>query len=398
MPRLMSRLGVVLGGCALAVLCCLSAIDRSVGLDGTPNPALNFFNFGISNIRQSAMSAPTASPWRAIDASRRLVDRAPIERLTSSVLGSAELASGKENLANEAFRVAASFGWRDPIVQRYWMTSALATGDAVVAAQRANALLRTSDSATDAEAALATLEESPAGRTAVAEQLAEGPPWIQAYLASLGLLEREGVSTRLLTLRLARRGGLRLDLHQADIAVRALFIGNAQTSFDLWTTLRGVGDIPKAGLWDADFRHVEIPPSSPFLWTIIPVASAEARVDSVPGTPGHRGLKVSSSSVQTEYVASQNTVLKAGTYAVEWRAVDGVGAPSRDISIRIRCVKSGASIRSAAEAAGAAHHLMITVPTTGCSAQTLFVVVSPAPSGLTITGGIDHVKIAPAGP
>ena len=106
----------------------------------------------------------------------------PVDVDSAALLGSALLASERSEAADKAFRVAARFGWRNAATQGYFYATALEAGDLRVAADRADALLRTHPRVVDQQRLLEPIESDPAGRTILAGHLLQQPPWIRSYL------------------------------------------------------------------------------------------------------------------------------------------------------------------------------------------------------------------------
>jgi hypothetical protein len=119
----------------------------------------------------------------AVAHARKAVANDPVDIDSAALLGSSLLAEGQDDAAAKAFRVAASFGWRNVATQGYWYAAALQAGDLRVAADRADAILRTHPNLVDEEQLLQPLESQPAGRAILAEHLAQQPPWARSYLA-----------------------------------------------------------------------------------------------------------------------------------------------------------------------------------------------------------------------
>jgi hypothetical protein len=118
----------------------------------------------------------------ALAHARAAVGSDPVDIDAAALLGSALLAAGQDDAAAKAFRVAAGFGWRNVSTQGYWYAAALQAGDLRVAADRADAILRTHPHIVDEEQLLQPLEAQAAGRTILAEHLQQRPPWLASFL------------------------------------------------------------------------------------------------------------------------------------------------------------------------------------------------------------------------
>lgn len=118
------------------------------------------------------------NPAAAVTAAAQLVARAPVEPVSTALLGTARAAMGDDDGAQRAFRIAGQLGWRIPLTQSYWLYAALASGDMTVAAQRLDALLRQKPELLRRPETLAPFESDLAGRQALLDRLATRPPWL----------------------------------------------------------------------------------------------------------------------------------------------------------------------------------------------------------------------------
>jgi hypothetical protein len=173
----------------------------SIGLAGY---AIAVVGGGLDRVSRRSPAVESAVPWpfraeadraaastallrkqnaAALAHARAAVSSDPVDINATALLGSALLAGGRDDDAAKAFRVAATFGWRNVATQDYWYAAALQAGDLHVAADRADAILRTHPRLVDEEQLLEPLESQPAGRAILAEHLAQQPPWMKSYLA-----------------------------------------------------------------------------------------------------------------------------------------------------------------------------------------------------------------------
>lgn len=186
----------------------------------------------------------------ALAIARRAVARAPIEPTSTALLGAAWLGKGDDAQARAAFTVAGRLGWRVPLTQAYWMRMALDAGDTRVAALRLDALLRQNPALLGNDQALAPIEASPAGRSALAARLATRPPWLPAYVNDHGEAGHDAMLRRasvLLNLAARRPAGVGVRLGCDVIrpaAVRLMVLNEPELARSLWRAHCGNAPLP----------------------------------------------------------------------------------------------------------------------------------------------------------
>ncbi len=172
--------GTVVGALAYAALAIGSGLDRLAPIRPAVArhvPAL----LATNALEVAAETSLRGDPRAAAGWAERLVARAPIEPFSTALLGAGRAAQGDDAGADRAFRVAGQLGWRVPLTQSYWLTAALAAGDARIAAQRLDALLRQRPELLRSPEVTAPFERDAARRGALIDQLVTRPPWLDAY-------------------------------------------------------------------------------------------------------------------------------------------------------------------------------------------------------------------------
>lgn len=257
---------------------------------------------------------------------RQAVASDPIHPASTTLLGAAYLLDGDLPKAEAAFRVAARFGWREPATQLYWYQAALQSGDMPRAAERADALMRTRPGFPGAEAVLAGLETTPAGRAALIAQLAERPQWLELYLRLEQGTSDETLDRRAVVLGELAGAGTKLGCAAvAPFATVALDRGARRQAERVWT-----GHCPgaslSAGLADGGFEQFGRDEESPFGWRGQPAGDVTLRT--VEKGSGNRSLELRNQSSVSRLVLRQAVGLDPGTYRLTGEVTPGTMAAS----------------------------------------------------------------------
>ncbi len=265
----------------------------------------------------------------ALQAAAAAVASDPVVPESTALLAAALVLDGRPAAADRAFRVAARFGWREPLVQRYWFAAARGAGDDARAAERVDALLRTHPDLPEAAAMLALLESEPRGRAAMVERMAARPPWLDHYLAAGGHLPDRALADRSATLAMLAASGTRLgcDTVRGFVAT-ALDRGARGPAQQVWA-----GHCPQArmaqGLADGGLESLAAGVEDPFGWTLQRSGDLSIRWPQDSGTDGggHR-LRVRSSAPVSRLVLRQAIALPPGRYRLRGEATAGRVAAS----------------------------------------------------------------------
>jgi hypothetical protein len=228
--------------------------------------------------------------------------------------------------------VAGRLGWRDRATQLYWALAALQASDQRVAAERADALLRQDPAEAGATALLAAIGATPAGRRALAERLAERPPWFGGYWDRLEGLSAAQLEARAAVLREPELGAERPRCDQ----LRALSTALAASSPSgpglarLRTLCAGLGG---GGLDDGGFERAQLDAKAPYGWQFVGEGGLDLRLEPVAGFAG-RALRVSSALPVRRVFATQMIELAPGRYRLSGRAR---GAGVAGLAARLGC-------------------------------------------------------------
>lgn len=253
-------------------------------------------------------------------AARQAVAHDPVDPGSSSLLGAALLTAGDARGAEQAFRVAARFGWRDVATQAYWFEAAVEGGEMEPAADRLDALLRAKPDLAGGEALLARLEGTPAGRAALRERLARRPGWLPIYLQVSGVAPAT-LGRRAQVLVDLANAGTRLGCTAiAPFVTDALAVGARREAEEAWIA-HCPGARISGGIADPGFDSFGTDSASPFGWQAPP--SGDIVIEPVAGPAGKRSLRLSNSASVSRLMLMQPIALAPGRYRLTAKVAPG---------------------------------------------------------------------------
>ena len=168
----------------IAVVTTFAQIDRASRLNPmlAPLVAEPFRGFAWTVLTEQALlaqDAPSANTF-----ARELVRVRPLPAENLTLLSKAGLLSGDVETGLAALEEAGKRGWREPRAQQAMAQAALLTNNADAASLRIVALLATGAVGRDVTSPMVQqLAQSPAGRNALAQRLAEEGHWQKNFLA-----------------------------------------------------------------------------------------------------------------------------------------------------------------------------------------------------------------------
>jgi hypothetical protein len=256
---------------------------------------------------------------RLMAAAQAAVAHDPVDPGSTSLLGAARLLRGDNAGAEQAFRVAARFGWRDIPTQVYWLEAALEAGEMEPAADRLDAILRARPFLPAADALLEPFETTPAGRLALERRLAVRPYWLGIYVAVDGKPSPLIARRATVLAEMARRGN-RLGCTTVDRFVTgALAAGARREAEQVW-----VAHCPGAhittGIADPEFDRFGAAEPGPFGWQTVP--SGDVTVEPVGAGPSRR-VRLSTGAAVSRLVLVQPVALAPGHYRLGAHTTQG---------------------------------------------------------------------------
>lgn len=384
-----------------AILCTFSAGDRLASLPGHATSRLTPTWFGPGDARQEAIRALDKQAFgKSLRWARITVDRDPIGQESTSLLGLSLLGKGELAAARQAYTVAANTGWRDAGVQIYWMIAALGLNDDTVAAERLDALLRTGNRDVQTMDGLATLEQAPSGRRALAERLILSPDWAPWYVQGIGDLHGEALKGRLAVLSDASSLGFHVERNIVAKTATALRIHDEIAAAAwLWARLGGGGADTGKSIANGRFEQIAGDANpSPFDWMLLESGAVDVRIDA--NAPSHTGnaLYALSSASIVQRVAQQSLILSPGQYNIYWNATDSAGGRSSALRVRVLCNgKPSALTTEQPQQTGRTGYVApFTVPDSGCASQIVVIEAQPRSAGSRAPAWLDNVSIASA--
>ncbi len=348
MAPTVSRLAMLGAVAAFAALALGNGLDRA----SAKNPGLARYVPGFlaaeAHRSEAAKALLAGDKPLAIAAAQRAVEADPIDPRSTALLGAAQLAAGQNAQADRSFRVAARFGWRDPLTQLYFMNAALNAGQLRLAALRLDAVLRQAPDFPVRDMLLAQFEASPQGRAALAERLALRPAWTLSYLQHASMLELPALRARAEVV-----GSLSANPWGCDViyplVVRLVLAGGPFEARQLWQA-HCPGTTP--GIADPHFTALpRSRPPVPFDWNLVGSGDVSA-MPAAQSRPGANGLLVRVGGPTAQPVAWQMLAVPAGRYRLRWTAQDSSGKPAAGVQLSLSCTPTGRNPVEAAELPG----------------------------------------------
>lgn len=303
-----------------AVLCALygslalaNGLDRMSAIAPVVAPIVPGPFRAEANRTEAALALLRGQGAVAERAATAMVRAAPNDYRSAALLGAARLQRKNYAGAEQAFRVAAAFGWRDRLTQLYWLEASLAVNDFPRATERLDALMRVNPDFPGRREVFARLEASSAGRQALATRLAENPQWARVLLGDVVSLSKEGLDRRIETWTLAGRAGARLGCEPSVDLARILLERNRPAAArTLWRSF--CGHNPEGGLpADPQFAGLLAGENyGPFGWTRLP--SGDVRTGSRPVSGGKIVLVADNSAPRALPVLVQSLDIAPGRY------------------------------------------------------------------------------------
>jgi len=317
LPTLVKRALVVAFCAAGACVALGSGIDRAGATDSALAKRVPAF-FAAASLERRGAGLVQAQRYReALPLAVAMVRAAPIEPVSTALLGAARLGAGDAAGADQAFLVAGHFGWREPITQYYWMQRALQVGDYRVAALRLDAMLRQQPDLSENSNLIAPVQAEPAGRDALAKQLLQRPAWLAAFADKAAGLPADQLEQRADVFDRLLRDGVVLGCNGSGRLAAALVgAGLPGRGKALWDAQCGTR---RSLIGDAQFARLQAGvAASPFDWTI--VGDGDVSVSLATAANGGRRLEVASTAAFPRKIMTQLAVLEPGRYRLAWTA------------------------------------------------------------------------------
>lgn len=316
----------------LGFIVVLSGTDR-IAIDAVRSPSLQGWPYDIGASSSHAAQALVAEgPASALYHIRRSIVTDPLNSRVVGFYGRAWLLSGNAIAAETAFRVSGELGWRDPNTQIYWMGKALQFGDAKVAAERLDALLRQFPNFEARDQLIATLLENPNGKAEFAKRLKLAPLWTGSFTNPSMDLPAAQIVRRAEVMQMVGRGVF--DCAKSTQLVRTLIsLDRLSYAMALWRT-NCLG--PTSLIYDGGFEKIDTTQTTGgFDWQLSNRGDVDLQVEEAKS--GNRQLQVTVNAANTVSVLSQLVVLTPGRYRLSWRMPNTDADAGRALSISFDC-------------------------------------------------------------
>ncbi len=321
-----------------AVLTWGSGIDRAAGDLATGGvwtpPALHS---GTSFV-EARRFVEAGIPGSALDPARAALLSEPVNPAAPALLGMALL--GKRNMAaaDQAFRVAARLGWREPLTQLYWFQTSLAQNDLNNAVLRFDAIARQHPDAPYIGVMARSLERSSAGRDALARRLVAGANWTGSYATIRDGTTSEQIAARVDVLNRVADLGRQIGCESMVQPARVLAAVDPAAGARLWRR-----HCPRAAgqglVIDGGFEQpvlASLGTQVPFEWSVTGYGGLDAGLAPV---KGGQAVQVRSSSSVTLPFIEQLVPLQPGTYRLSWRIEEPGSEQQRRLLASLSCAR-----------------------------------------------------------
>ena len=332
MPPLARKLAMLGGVLGYALLALASGLDRASATQPEMAQWVPGFLAAEAHRAKAALALQSSAQAEAIAPATQAVIADPINPRSTGLLGAAQLANRQQVKADRTFRVAARFGWRDPLTQLYFMNAALNAGQPRLAALRLDAVLRQAPRLPLRDMLIAQFTQAPDRRAALAERLALRPSWASAFVGEVA-----GVPLPQLEARASMVGSLARPAWGcaavAPLVARMIELNAAPSAKQLWLAHCPAAS---AGLSDPNFQQVAFNRQPiPFDWNLM--GSGDVSVQ-----PDLAGLSVRVSGASPLPVAWQQMSLAPGRYKLSWTAQSGT-KPALGAELSLSCNPVGRS-------------------------------------------------------
>ena len=284
----------------------------------------------------AARAMAQGKPDIARAAALAALDHDPLHRQPAALLGAALLAQNDFTAAEQAFRVAANMGWRDPMTQAYWYDAAIRQRDYGRAAQRVDAILRANPRVPALDDLVQPMTQTATGRAALAQQMAADPAWLDGYLNAPVRLDDEIMTARSGMIAAAGAAGLKLGCERpthftADLLRRGLR-AEAQAIWQAHCPHR----VASGGLLNGRFDNAASESgAAPFGWQRRGSGDVDMRF--VPAKGGGQAAKISNSGAISRVFLTQAISLEPGRYLLRADVTAQNGPVSGQVAASAAC-------------------------------------------------------------
>lgn len=173
-------------GIAVCVILAGSVFSRQLVRAGLADLALGAAPWSGAALSAQAQALAEDGRWdEAGKRARTALSRIPLDPQAARILAGAHLAAGQAEEGVTWLSLAAGLGWRDRPVQEWVAAQAVQSGQAAIAAERYDALLRKGVNEERYYRELGRILAMPGGTEAIVARLEEQPGWARGFFNSL---------------------------------------------------------------------------------------------------------------------------------------------------------------------------------------------------------------------
>lgn len=385
----------------LAVVAVLSTIDRLARRIALP-PALHPLVLSAGGraviAAQALQDGDVATAGRLAEGAVR---RQPFNQLAVRTLGLARLERGDVAAADVLMRHGGALGWRERATQHYWAQVALASGDAEVAAQRLDAMMRASGGADKpASDTLRGLEASPEGRRALVARL--GVPaggreaWHGRYLSDFAGVPDGALRNRAAVVVAGLARGMVMEETAEVYIQRYLFSrGREDAAYEVWQALGSGARATASSQIDIGFASTDLwADRGPFEWSFGSAPGLDLAIALLPAPLSGKGLHVRADAGGTTEIGQRTVMLPAG----RWRLGLGLTGAKTDEPLLLVavCAQTQRPVRAERAVARTPAIAFDLVVPPGCPAQHLRLLIAGEETRRSADFWIGEVTLRPA--
>lgn len=398
----MIKRAILIGFLVLASCAAVASFDEraaAFGISVLPEE----YAIGSKRLQVAAVSqAENGDIEQAKSTARRAIARSPMDQGPLSILGAIHFDNGEAEGAQQSFRAAGALGWRDLATQGYILEQAIQTRDALVLAQRIDAILRLGTPYERMSDLVRQAETFDVDFTAFPSRLASSPPWLSDYIIDAGGMTGPALERRVGMLAEGRARGMRLNCRSIGWASQKLIeSGNISSSANLWQSL-GCGEEsatnlgPDAGGFEERRSNTEA--TTLLRWNLEQNGDIQASIETAPAQLDGTALHVTDNSPGEKLAARRAIVLDSAGYILQWE--EFATTPGADYSVAIECATNGRRLTAkmvaevSASASSTKRELDVSPPGEDCIGQILS--ISSISSGQQTEFWLDNFVLKPA--
>ena len=336
---------------------------------------------------------------------RRAVEGAPLHQKALRIVGMAQVAQGNPQ-GHETVRAAGLLGWQDVPTQAWLMIDALQRGQPQEAIFRADALARRAGVRPELLPLIVAFADDSTTLPTLLDRLELAPTWRRDFFRMASEATATQTNTRDMLLRRLQRGDAPPTREEVTPVVRRLVVlGDYDRADALATDLLGKPRSGSGNLVDdggfalADVYRRPNNERTPFDWEIGSTRGATATVGASAGQDDG-ALYVDSNGAQPAVLATKVVRVPPGSYRFAFTVVSPDANALERFNWSATCLPGTQALleeTSAALVAGQARRveLPLTVPSSGCEAQTLRLHAKSTSPRETVGARFDDIEIRP---